>query len=139
MPKVAAVVLESGVYNGKNLAKIRLNGSLPKKGEKITVKWGRARSECQNALYWLYLSFLFNDCGLKDEYSTVDELHEMLKATFLSKRIFHGGKEFLKVGSTTTLDKLAFGEYMKQIDNAMVEYHHCDTSRFWQEYQDMRP
>jgi hypothetical protein len=59
-----------------------------------------------------------------------------MKATFLSKKVFHSGLEFVHVKSTTTLDKLAFGEYLKQIDNAMVEYEHCNTAPFWQEYKD---
>jgi hypothetical protein len=135
MPKVTATVLASKIVDGKMLAKIALNGSMPKTGDRLTVKWGRARSNSQNALYWLYLQFLWQDCGLKDEYNTVEELHETLKATFLSNRIFHDGLEFIHVKSTTSLDKLAFGEYLKQIDNAMVEYHHCDTAPFWDAYE----
>ena len=136
MPKITATVLASGIFDGKMLAKICLNGSYPKKGERITVKWGRTRSNEQNALYWLYLQFLWQDCNLKEEYNTIDELHETLKATFLSKKVFHNGMEFVHVKSTTTLDKLAFGEYLKQIDNAMVEYHHCNTTPFWDEYRE---
>lgn len=136
MPKVSGTVLASKIFEGKMLAKISLNGSMPKQGDRITVKWGRTRSNSQNALYWLYLQFLWQDCNLKEEYNTVEELHETLKATFLSKRVFHDGKEFINVKSTTALDKLAFGEYLKQIDDAMVEYHHCNTAPFWQEYKD---
>ena len=138
MPKVAGIVLAVAIIEGKKLMKAELNGSLPKKGERITVKFGRTRSNNQNALMWLYLQFLWEDCNLKEEYNTVNELHETLRATFLSKRVFHDNKEFIKVGSTTTLDKLAFGEYLKQIDNAMVEYHHCNTAPFWQSYEDQK-
>ena len=135
MPKVSATVLASKMIECKMFAKIRLNGSMPKEGDRLTVKWGRTRSNSQNNLYWLYLQFLWQDCNLKKEYNTVEELHETLKATFLSKRVFHNDKEFIHVKSTTTLDKLAFGEYIKQIDNAMVEYHHCNTAPFWEEYK----
>lgn len=136
MPKVSATVLASKIIEGQMLSKIRLNGSMPKQGDRITVKWGRTRSNSQNALYWLYLQFLWQDCNLKDEYNTIEELHETLKATFLSKKIFHEGKEFIHVKSTTELDKVAFGEYLKQIDDAMVEYQHLNTAPFWQEYRD---
>jgi hypothetical protein len=136
MPKIAGKVLAVAIVNGKMLMKAQLNGRLPKVGDNIVVKFGKVRSNSQNALYWLYLTFLFNDCNLKEEYNTVEELHETLKATFLSKKVFHSGLEFVHVKSTTTLDKLAFGEYLKQIDNAMVEYEHCNTAPFWQEYKD---
>jgi hypothetical protein len=138
MPKVSAIVLVSGIYEKEMLAKIKLNGSYPKKGERITVKWGRTRSNSQNALYWLYLQFLWSDCDLRSEYNTVEDLHEAMKATFLSKRVFHGGLEFIHVKSTTELDKLAFGEYIKQIDNAMVEFQHCNTEPFWASYRDQK-
>jgi len=131
MPKVTAIVEASGIFDSKMLAKICLNGSYPKKGERVTVRWGKTRSTSQNSLYWLYLQFLWQDWNLKDEYNTVEELHETLKATFLSKRVFHEGKEFIRVGSTTTLDKLSFGEYLTKIDNAMVEYQRCNTVPFW--------
>lgn len=136
MPKVTAIVLASKIIEGEMLAKIRLNGKMPKQGDKITVKWGRTRSNSQNALMWLFLGYLWQDCGLKDEYSTIDELHETLKATFLSKRVFHSGKEFIHVGSTATLGKLEFGEYLERINKAMIEFHNIDTSEFWREYED---
>jgi hypothetical protein len=136
MPKIAGKVLAVAIVNGKMLMKAQLNGRLPKVGDNILVKFGKVRSNSQNALYWLYLQFLWSDCDLRSEYNTVEDLHEAMKATFLSKRVFHGGLEFIHVKSTTELDKLTFGEYIKQIDNAMVEYEHCNTAPFWQEYKD---
>ncbi len=133
MPKVSGTVLGVAIIEGKMLMKAELNGRLPKKGDLITVRFGKVRSNEQNSLYWLYLTFLLNDADLKSEYLTIEELHEMLKATFLSKRVFHGKKEFIHVGSTTTLDKHAFGEYMERIDKAMTEYHHISTAAFWEE------
>lgn len=137
MPKtkaqVLAVLKEEGT--GRLLAKLQFNKYLPKVGEWIDCKFGRTRSRDQNSLYWAYLTFLWADCDLKNEYLTVEELHETLKATFLSKKVYHNGLEFIHIKSTTTLDKLAFGEYLKQIDNAMVEYHHCNTAPFWASYE----
>lgn len=135
MPKVKATVLDTKAVDGKLLAEVQFNGRLPQKGELLTVKWGRHRSGLQNNFYWLYLTFLMNDCGLKDEYLNVDELHDTLKATFLSRRINRNGLEITKVGSTTELDKLAFGEYFDKIDKAMAEFHKIDTSAFWSEYE----
>jgi len=138
MPKIAGRVIASKIVDGKFLAKIALNGRLLPDGVNVSIKWGKSRSTAQNALYWLFLGYLWQECGLKDEYSTVDELHETFKATFLSKRVFHGGKEFIKVGSTTSLGKVEFGEYIERINKAMIEYHGIDTSGFWQEYKDMK-
>jgi hypothetical protein len=137
MPKTKAKVLAAikEEETGNLLAKLQFNKYLPKVGEWITCSFGRRRTLPQNSLYWSYLTFLWNDCELKDEYSTVDDLHEMFKATFLSKRIFHGEKEFIKVGSTTRLDKQGFSEYLKQIDDAMNAYHGCNTAPFWQELE----
>jgi hypothetical protein len=136
LPKIAGRVLASKLVDGKFLAKIALNGRLLPEGVNISIKWGKSRSLPQNALMWLFLGYLFNDCGLKDEYATVDELHETLKATFLSKRVFHGGHEFIHVGSTTTLGKIEFGEYLDKINRAMIDFHGIDTGPFWQEYKD---
>lgn len=133
MPKVRAKVLAVKIENGKFLAKLEFNERLPKIGDLLVCKWGKYRSTSQNSLYWAFLTFLWQDCSLKDEYNTVEELHETLKATFLSKRILVKGLEIIKVGSTTTLDKLAFSEYMERIDKAMTEYHHISTAPFWDE------
>lgn len=135
MPTLKAKVLNSWVENGKFLAKLQLNCKLLKKGVFVELKWGAKRSNCQNAFYWLYLTFLWEDCNLKEEYLTIEELHETLKATFLSERIIHEGQEIIKVGSTTALDKVAFGEYLEKIDKAMGIFHQIDTSDFWATYK----
>ena len=135
MPTVKAKILNSWIENGKYLAKIQLNRKLPKKGIFIDVHWGAKRSLMQNAFYWEYLTFLWEDCNLKEEYLTIEELHETLKATFLSERII--GKndlEIIKVGSTTNLDKVSFGEYLDKVDKAMVAFHSIDTHPFWDTY-----
>jgi len=133
MPKVKGRVLFSKIENGRCLVTVALDGKIPQKGEAVTLKWGRRRSNSQNALMWAFLEFLM-DAGMKDEYSSADELHEMLKATFLSKRVFKNGLEFIKVGSTTDLDKIAFCEYLDKINEAMITYQGINTSSFWSEH-----
>ena len=133
MPKVKAKVLAVKIENGKFLAKLEFNERLPKVGDLLVCKWGKSRSTSQNALYWSFLTFLLDDCHLRDEYLTTEDLHETMKATFLSKRILVKGLEIIKVGSTTTLDKLAFSEYMDKIDKAMVAYQGVSTAAFWDE------
>lgn len=137
VPNCKAKVLNSWIdENGKYLAKIQVNRKLLKKGIFIDLKWGAKRSTMQNAFYWEYLTFLWEDCNLKEEYLTIEELHETLKATFLSERIItKSGFEIIKVGSTTNLDKIAFGEYLDRIDKIMVEYHKIDTTSFWETYK----
>lgn len=137
MPKVSGRILKAGAKDGKMMALVQLNGKLPKIGELIIMKWGRTRSLSQNALYWVFLDFLMNDCGMKDEYSHSDELHETFKAAFLSTRQFGMNKqEFLKIGSTTDLGKLEFGEYLEKVNKACIDWWGIDTSKFWKEYQE---
>ena len=136
MPNCKAKVLNSWVdEKGHYLAKIQLNRKLLKAGIFIDVRWGAKRSLMQNAFMWEYLTFLWEDCNLKEEYLTIEELHETLKATFLSERITNkSGIEIIKVGSTTSLDKVTFGEYLERIDKAMVAFHNINTAPFWEEY-----
>ena len=137
MPKIAGKVIKTKTEGGM-FAVIKFNGKLPPVDAPVIIKWGKTRSLLQNAFYWQYLTFLFNDCRLKDEYLSVEELHDTFKATFLSKRIIcKDGFEIIKVGSTTTLDKLAFGEYLDKIDKAMGQYHNIDTSQFFKDYHDI--
>lgn len=136
MPKVTARVLATKIENGKFLGMVRFNGKLPPKGMLVSVSWGKRRSELQNNLYWLYLTFLWEDCNLKEKYLTIEELHETLKATLLSERIVVKGLEIIKVGSTASLDKIAFGEYIDRIDKAMAVYHNVDSGPFWLDYEE---
>lgn len=132
MPKFQARVVQHLEKKGKVYTVVLMNGKQPKVGEMVSVKWGAVRSNSQNALYWSFLTFLLN-AGLKDEYGTTDELHESLKAAFLSKTNKLG---YLKIGSTTELGKDEFGEYLDKINLAMAENCGIDTSEFWLEYQD---
>ena len=137
MPRVKAKILSTNIdTQGHFLAQLQFNRKLPPKGVFVDVQWGAKRSLMQNAFYWEYLTFLWKDCNLKEEYLTIEELHETLKATFLSERfITKSGLEIIKVGSTTNLDKVTFGEYLDKVDKAMVVFHSIDTSSFWATYK----
>lgn len=135
MPKISGKVIKSGIKDGKLLAIIQFNGRMPKPGELVICKWGRTRSLSQNALLWVFYDYLLNECGMKEEYSTSEELHETLKAAFLSKKVFTpNGQEILKIGSTTNLGKIEFGEYLDKINQAVIEYWGINTQPFWEQY-----
>ncbi len=138
MPKISGKVLDTKIdAKGRFLAMIQLNKKPPRKHERITVKWGQGRSDSQNAFYWLFLTYLMGTCGLEEEYDTNNDLHETLKATFLSKKTFtKSGLEIIRVGSTTKLNKSDFVEYLSKVNKAMIEYHNVDTSAFWKEYEE---
>jgi hypothetical protein len=86
MPKTSGKVIRCLEKDGKVGAVIQFNGKVPRAGEQVTIKWGAVRSNSQNALYWAFLGWLL-DAGLKDEYGTTEELHESLKAAFLSATV----------------------------------------------------
>lgn len=76
-----------------------------------------SRSQQQNRWYWgVIVELLSEHTGY-----TPDEVHEVLKAKFLPKRVAladGNGEvkgEFVIGGTTTTLDKLAFGEFCEAI------------------------
>lgn len=132
MPKISGKVVRNVDKDGKMFTVIQCNGKWPKIGENVTIKFGATRSLSQNALYFVFLQWLL-DNGLKDEYGTTDELHESLKAAFLSKTNSLG---LLKIGSTTELGKAEFGEYMDKVNLAMAENCGIDTSEFWKSYEE---
>ena len=138
MPKVAGKVIASKVdEQGRMLAKIQLNGKLPEAGETLIVKWGSTRSGSQNSLYWVYLNWLISDAGLKDHgHFSADALHLDLKAHLLSEKIFDKGKfKAIEEATTTTLNKVEFGEYFEKVDQFIVEFFGVDTSEFWKGYE----
>lgn len=132
--KISAKVVKNLEKNGNLYSLIQLNGKQPKLGEYVSVKWGKTRSLSQNSLYWSFLTWLLQ-AGLKDEYGTTDELHESLKAAFLSKQNSLG---LLKIGSTTELGKAEFGEFMDKVNLAMAENCGIDTSEFWKNHEELK-
>lgn len=130
MPKIKGRVIKAGAKDGKLFALVQMDGKLPRVGEIVAVKWGATRSTSQNALYWTFLTWLL-DAGLKDEYGTAEELHESLKAAYLSSRNKLG---LLKIASTADLGKSEFGEYMDKINQMMTEYCGINTAPFWENY-----
>jgi len=123
--------------NGNILSKIQVNGKMLKKGELITVHFGGTRSLSQNALYFKYLTFLIEDCGLKDQgHFSVEALHENLKEKLLSDKIFDRGKfKSIETATTTTLDKVAFAEYLEHVDHFVQEFFNVNTVPFWELYK----
>jgi len=137
VPKVAGRVVATKIIDGAMLAKIQMNGKLPPSGERVSVKWGATRSLPQNSLYWLYLSWLINDAGLKDQgHFSPDALHIDLKTHILAEKIFDKGKfKAIEEASTSDLTKTEFSEYFKRVDEVVQETFGIDTSPFWDEYR----
>jgi len=137
--RVKAKVLDTKITaDGQMLAKIQLNGKLPKVGDYVDVKWGSTRSLAQNSLYWLYLTFIIEDGGLKEQgWYSPQAFHDNMKKYFLSEKIMVKGQfKALNEASTTMMSKVEFGEYMDKVDAFVQEKYEIDTSAFWVEYKD---
>jgi hypothetical protein len=138
MPKVQAKVLSSSVDSqGHIVAKVQFNRQVPKSGTIFTAKWGSVRTLSQNSLYWVFLHWLINDAGLKDQgHFSEDALHLDLKAHFISEKIFDAGKfKAIEDVSTTTLNKVEFSEYLEKVDQFVQEFFSVETFSFWQTYK----
>jgi len=138
MPTCKAKILSVRVdEQGHFLASVQFNRRMPKKGEIFTAKWGSIRSLPQNSLYWVYLNFLIEDCGLKDHgHFDPMALHIDLKQHFLAEKIFDKGQfKAIEEASTTILDKAEFGEYLKKVDDFICSFFEISTAEFWSTYE----
>lgn len=106
---------------------------------RVTIERARAsRSHLQNRYYWgVVVDLLSEHTG-----HTPDEIHDLLKAKFLPKKLaVQDGNgeirgEYVIGGSTAALDKVAFGEYVEAIRHwAAIELDVLipdpDTNALW--------
>jgi len=123
----------------EDLAKIKIASQKNplRVGEAITVRRGSQRSLPQNSLYWVYLSWLINEAGLKEQgHFSPDALHCDLKTYFLSEKKYDKGMfKVLSTESTADLTKSEFSNYFDAVDKFIVEFFHIDTTPFWETYQ----
>ena len=84
----------------------------PREGKRVVIEEeAKPRTLPQNSYYWAYLSIIEKETG-----QLATDVHEWAKRKFLPPRFITVNSEQLKVpGSTTTLDKPAFGEYLDKI------------------------
>lgn len=137
MPKVAGRVLKTKIVDGAMLMKAQLSGKLPPEGSAIYVKWGSLRSRDQNALLWAYYTWLIDFGGLKEHgFYCPEAIHESLKAKFLADKIMSKGEwKAIEDGSTATLSKSEFSEYIEKIDHFICDFFQADTSPFWEAHK----
>ena len=138
MPKVQAKVLSSTIDDhGHIIARVQFNRKVPKNGTIFTAKWGSIRTLSQNSLYWVFLHWLIHEAGLKDQgHFSEDALHLDLKAHFIAEKIFDRGRFVaIEEATTTTMDKVEFGQYLDAVDKFVQEFFRVDTSSFWETYK----
>lgn len=115
----------AGKLEIRNRAMVRAQLQRMRDGEvRITIERAHAtRSSQANRYYWgVVVELLAEHTGY-----TPDEIHEVLKAKFLPKKLAvtdGNGEikgEFVVGGTTTKLNKVEFGEYVTQIRQWALE------------------
>jgi hypothetical protein len=117
LPIILPARIERGVLS-LNRERMKQQIQIARDGEyTLTLERKHAtRSLAQNALYWgIYVKTLSDYTGYAPE-----EIHELLKAKFLPKRIelvdANGEVSEITIGgSTTRLNKLQFTEYLERV------------------------
>ena len=136
MPKIKAKVLKTKIDSGRFYALIECNGKIPQVGEIINLKWGSTRTLSQNALYWVYLTWLIQEGGLKElGHFFPETLHENLKKHLLANPKAKAEEEV----TTTDMGKMEFSEYFEKVDKFVQEFFEIDTSAFWEEHKNNGP
>lgn len=123
--------------NGAMYCVVQMNGKLPAVGDFVTMKWGSVRSLSQNALYWVYLNWLIDHAGLKDQgHFSAEALHIDLKTHILAQKIFDRGKfKAIEEATTTDLNKTDFGEYLTKVEEVIKDIFNIDSAPFWLEHK----
>ena len=116
---VTTARVEKGRFKVRNWERIQARLARCRDGEfVITIQRKHAiRTLAMNALYWgVYVKELSEYTGF-----TPDEMHFWLKAKFLPKKLAVANSngevvgEYVLGGSTTRLNKIEFGDYLREI------------------------
>lgn len=85
-----------------------------KKGDKVTISITNKkpnRTLAQNNYYWVYVNLIAQETG-----EDADALHELFKKKFIGNRVVDiMGEQVEITGSTKTLKRLGFGEFIDKI------------------------